>query len=403
MKKLSNDPYTVISMPAETLHNQPASCLGIRDVLCRHLIPTLCLFFFVFYLMLPQGAGAEPGSPGPRGFQGKKLIVGTKEAPPFSFKDPAGKWKGISIELWDTLAQELNLSYEFKEYDLKGLLTAIEDRSIDAAVAALTITAEREKRFDFTHPFHTSGLGIAVIQTRKNSWQAVFNRFFSLDFLKIVLTLALLLLAVGLLVWFFERRKNQDQFGGGTLAGIGSGFWWSAVTMTTVGYGDKSPQTIGGRLVGLIWMFMAIIIISSFTAAITSTLTVNQIRSPVRGPEDLHRVSVGSMDHSTSATYLDAHHISFQDYPSVEKALQGLVAGEVDAVVYDKPMLRYLAARDLQSKVHVLAAIFGKQQYGIGLPTASALRERLNQKIPEIIGEEKWQDVLFHYLGEPDL
>ncbi len=107
---------------------------------------------------------------------------------------------------------------------------------------------------DFTHPFHTSGLGIAVLQGKKSSWLAVFNRFFSLEFLRVVLALALLLLFVGLLVWFFEKKKNQEQFGGSALAGVGSGFWWSAVTMTTVRYGDKAPKTFGGRIIGLVWI-----------------------------------------------------------------------------------------------------------------------------------------------------
>ncbi len=150
----------------------------------------------------------------------QKIIIGTKQAPPFAFKNEAGQWDGISIQLWKIIVEDMKLDYVFKEYDLKGLLNAVENNSVDAGVAALTITAEREKFFDFTHPFHTSGLGIAVLQVKKNSWLAVFNRFFSLEFLRIVLALALLLMSVGMLVWFFERKRNQEQFGGTTLAGL---------------------------------------------------------------------------------------------------------------------------------------------------------------------------------------
>ncbi len=347
------------------------------------------LFFLIFSCLLPftkataEMQANEPGSP-----LAGKLLIGTKEAPPFSFKNSAGNWQGLSIELWQIIADELQLDYSFQEYNLPGLLKALEEKSVDAAVAALTTTAEREKLFDFTHPFHTSGLGIAVLSEKKSSWLAVFNRFFSFAFLKIVTVLTVLLLVVGLLVWFFERRKNQEQFGGSTLQGVGSGFWWSAEVLLVVVlffYFDD--------------LFTAIIIISSFTAAITSTLTLSKIQSIVRSPEDLQRVRVGSVKLSTSATYLDKNHISFRHYASPLDAMQGMTSGEIDAVVYDAPMLRYLVNDVMRDKVVVLNLLFDKQQYGIGLPAGSPLREPINRIIPATANQQKWQDILFRYLG----
>lgn len=328
-----------------------------------------------------------------------KLIVGTEQIPPFSFKDVNGHWKGISIELWETLAEELKLEYVYKEYDLKGLLSALENQTIDAATAALTITTEREKRFDFTHSYHSTGLGIAVSKDLEVTWLSIFKRFFNFDFLRIVMGLFFLALIAGSLVWFFERNTNKKQFGGRGLSGMGSGFWWSLVTMTTVGYGDKAPQTIGGRIVGIVWMFMALIIISTFTAVITSKLTVTQIRPHIRGPEDLHWVKVGSVKYSTSTSYLTANYISFKDYTTVKDALKGLRDGDVDAIVYDMPILKYLATNEMQGKIQVLGSIFSKQQYGIGLPSKSPFREMINQRVPAIIANKKWQGVLSHYLG----
>ena len=45
----------------------------------------------------------------------KTLIVGTKIAPPFAMKADDGSWEGISIELWDEIAKELDLDYEWQE------------------------------------------------------------------------------------------------------------------------------------------------------------------------------------------------------------------------------------------------------------------------------------------------
>ncbi len=329
----------------------------------------------------------------------RTLVVGTKVAPPFSLKNDQGVWSGISIELWRAIAGETGYSYEFEERDLAGLLQGLQDGSLDAVAAALTITGPREEKMDFSHPFHTSGLGIAVAADDKGTWLQVLGRFLSPEFLKGVGSLGLVLLLFGFLVWLFERRKNPDQFGGGLVKGICSGFWWSAVTMTTVGYGDKAPASLGGRLVGMIWMFAAIIIISGFTAAITSSLTVTRLESRIRGPEDLARVRVVSVPSSTSAAYLERQHLAFRAVADVATAMAELEAGRADAVVYDLPILRYLAIQS-GGAVKVLPKVFERQDYGIGLPAGSALREPINRILLEKINSPWWNDVLFRYLGQ---
>jgi len=331
--------------------------------------------------------------------KGRRLIVGTKQAPPFSIKSEDGTWKGISIELWEEIASELDLAYELREHDLKRLLDDVEKGNLDVAVAALTITADREQRIDFTHPFHTSGLGIAVIPKGGRNWIRVMERFLSIRFLKIIAGLGLVLLAFGMLVWFFERKRNPEQFGGKTASGIGNAFWWSAVTMTTVGYGDKAPKTMGGRVISIIWMFTGIIVISSFTAAITSALTVSQLESGIKGPEDLPKVKVGTVSDSTSEAYLQEHGIQYKEYPTPGEGLNAVVTSEIEALVYDAPILRYFVNREFQGKVSVLVRTFERQDYGIALPPNSRLREPINKVLLDKISAPEWDDTLIRYLG----
>ncbi len=237
------------------------------------------------------------------------LVVGTKEVAPFAMKRPDGSWGGVSIELWKATAEDLGLKYKFHETDLEGLLDGLEDGSLDAAVAALTVTPERERQIDFTHPFFTSGVGIAVAPKARSGWLGVLSGLFTRDFVKILISLLGLLLAIGLLVWAFERRRNPDQFGGRGAKGVWSGLWWSAVTMTTVGYGDKAPVTLPGRLLAILWMFSSLVMVSFFTATVTTMLTVSHLTSTVRGPNDLPSARVATVDESTSAEYLKAHRI----------------------------------------------------------------------------------------------
>ena len=330
----------------------------------------------------------------------RNLIVGTKEVPPFAMKNQKGNWTGISIDLWDKIATELDIQFTFKEMDLRGLLDGVANGSLDVAVAALTVTKEREQRFDFSHPYHVTGLGIAVALKNKSPWLPVFKRFFSARFLGIMVSLIFLLLAMSSLIWWFEHKRNPEQFGSSLSEGIGSGFWWSVVTMTTVGYGDKRPITFGGRVVAIIWMFVAIFIISSLTAAITSTLTVSKLESPVQGPNDLPGVIIGTVANSTSEEYLRDRRLSFSSFETATEGLGSLNEGRIGAFVYDEPILRYLVNEDFKGGLAVLDSTFERQYYGIALAQSSPLRESINYVLLETIEATAWQDALYKYLGQ---
>jgi len=365
------------------------------------LLPcALAVIFTLFGLAGSSTAQTATQTPETLEVPDHTLILGTKEAAPFSMKGEDGQWQGISIDLFERIAAEHGWRYEYRELPLADLLQGVEDGTLDAAVAALTITPEREAVMDFSHPFKSSGLGIAVTKDAKAGLRYIVRGLFSSGFWKVLCTLTLILLVAGTLVWLFERRRNPEEFGDGLLRGLGHAFWWSAVTMTTVGYGDKSPRSLGGRIVALVWMFTSVIIISGFTAAIASSLTVGSMGSMVEGPEDLPRVRVTTLGGTTSADYLRNEQIRFQTAPTVEEAVALLAAGDTDAVVYDAPILQYLCQSKTPGRLTVLAKTFQRQDYGIALPPGSPLREPLNQAILEQLRSPWWQDVLYRYLGE---
>jgi polar amino acid transport system substrate-binding protein len=328
------------------------------------------------------------------------LNVGIKEAPPFAMKLADGSWGGISVDLWQSVAEDLGLDYTYRERDLAGLFDGLVSGDLDVSIGALTVTAAREERIDFTHPFHSSGLGIAVAKARSNLVAALVRRVFSREALAAFGGLAAFLFLGAFFLWLFERRKNGADFGGRAIDGLGNAFWWSAVTMTTVGYGDKVPRTRGGRVVGMIWMFTGVITISAFTASIASVLTLSQLEGAVRGPSDLPSVRVATIDASTSAQYLEDKHVPYRGYRNPRGALDTVAAGDSDAVVYDAPILRYLVKTHYTDRLRVLPSTFDRQSYAFALRPGSKLRERVNRAILERIAEPAWQDTLYRYLGQ---
>jgi ABC-type amino acid transport substrate-binding protein len=332
--------------------------------------------------------------------QGKDLRVGTKPTEPFVVPTDTGGWRGISMELWERIAAEQGWTFTVRALGAEDLLAQASEGSLDVVVAAFTVTPERERSLDFSHAFYSTGLGVAV-RNQGNSWVQAMRRLVSPRFLGVVASLVLLLFAVGTLVWVLERRRNAAQFGGRPLQGIGSGFWWSAVTMTTVGYGDKAPVTFGGRLVGLVWMFAGIIVISSITAAITSALTVSQLESRLSGPQDLAHVRVGTIQDTAAEVLLQDRGISRRGFPSMSAGLQALRDDQLDAFVYDEPILRYWAMRDYPGEIEVLPWVFERQDYALVLPPRSPLSEAINRSLLEILRGPDWQEVLRRYIGAP--
>jgi len=330
---------------------------------------------------------------------GASLTVGTKAAPPFVVQGDDGQFSGISIGLWKAVAERIGVEYQFRDSTLPGLFSGLQDGSLDVSVAALTVTAAREQKIDFTYPFYSTGLAIAVPNGGSRVWSTI-ERFFSWPFFMALGALAVVLLAVGVIVWLFERRVNAEEFGGGPAKGLASGFWWAAVTMTTVGYGDKSPKTLGGRLVGLVWMFAGIIIISSFTAAIATSLTVDRLSSGIRGVEDLAKSRVATINGSASADALSERGIAFVGVDELDTALDDLAAKRVDAVVYDAPLLRYEVLNGYADALQVISGVFDRQDYAFALPQGSDLREPINRAILEYLADDDWQDTLTRYLGD---
>lgn len=99
----------------------------------------------------------------------------------------------------------MGLKYEYEERLFKDLLEGVTDGSLDAVVTALTLTTEREKIFDFTHSYYNTGLGIAVEAKKGSLWNAVFKRFLSTEFLRIIGALISGLIIVGTIIWLVER------------------------------------------------------------------------------------------------------------------------------------------------------------------------------------------------------
>lgn len=327
-----------------------------------------------------------------------ELRVGVRNVPPFAMQTDDGQSTGVTVELWQRIAGMQGWKTRWVELDsAKDQVNALDEDRVDIAVGALSMTAERESRIDFSHAFFSTGLAIAT-PVRDTGWLSLLGQLLSPAFLGAVGILVLLLLGVGVLIWLIERRRNPDHFGGSAAQGIGNGFWWSAVTMTTVGYGDKAPSTAPGRLLATVWMFFSVITISGFTASIASSVTLNQTRTAISGVQDLDRARTLAVEGSTGEIALSERLIRSRSVPSPEQGLEAITERDADALVYDEAVLRFLL-RDSEDDIRLIDFPGGQQEYGLGLQEGFAHREALNRSLLEVVRGEQWQQTLRRYLG----
>jgi polar amino acid transport system substrate-binding protein len=332
----------------------------------------------------------------------QKLVVGLTLNPPFVIHEPDGSWTGISVELWQEVAKEIGLSYEYRETDFKGQFEGLANGWLDAAVGPLTITAEREEVCDFTHAYFVSSLGAAFLKSgTAGNENLIFNpTFFRFIWSvgKVVLALLAALAAVTTLIWLCERRANPTQFSGHghPARGLGASLWWAAVTMASVGYGDLVPRTLLGRTIAVLWMFVSLVLVSAFTATMASTLTAERLSGiRIRGIEDLRHLKVGAAEHTSGAYFLEANHIPFTKIPFGELA-DSVKRQKVQAAVSDEPLLRY-AARN-QPQIIVLSLHLDTELYGFALREGSQLREPINRVLLQKIHQPAWTDLIAKYI-----
>ena len=327
------------------------------------------------------------------------LKVGYAQAAPFIIPTKDGL-EGISIFLWEEIAKDLEQPFEYVQLPFSELLEAVEQGSVDLSINPLTITSDRGKKIAFTHSFYASNSTVATREAR--ALQRLFNTLssiFNLNFLSAFLALFTIIFFFGWLLWHFESKVNKEQFRTG-YKGLWDGIWWSVVTMTTVGYGDKTPKSRGGKVVALLWMFSGLLFISGFTASIASSLTVNRLAANSSQITDFKNRPIGCIKNSSTANYLKRHFFkNVTLYDDVMSGLDATHAHQIDAFLYDEPILKYRIQET--PKLHHLVILplkFDLQFYAFGLPRdRMKLQQQISQKVLEHIEHHDWTIILAEY------
>ena len=346
------------------------------------------IFFLLLFIFLYQPLKAQ-------GYK-DTLKIGYTTAPPF-IVEKNGNLTGINIWLWERVAKDLNLNYELVPMGFSEMLDSLYTGGIDLSINPLTITGTRSKKMEFTHSYYAANSTIVTAEASSyEKFIRFLKAFLNMNFIKGLMILMMIIFLFGLAGWYFERSKNPEHFRRGR-DGIWDGIWWSAVTLTTVGYGDKAPKTRAGKLAALALMFGGLLFISGLTASIASSLTVYQLSNDPDSFNEFKDRKVGSVKETGTLQYLRSRFFNdITEYDGVADGLNAVKDGEIQAFMYDEPILKYRISEDTSLQdLNLLPVKFDLQFYAFGLPKEqNALEQIISQRILEIIETEEWQIVL---------
>ncbi|KAG5252065.1 glutamate receptor [Salix suchowensis] len=267
------------------------------------------------------------------------------------------------------------------------IVQAVAEDRYDAAVGDVTIVTNRTKIVDFTQPFMESGLVVVapVKEVKSSPW--AFLRPFTFQ---MWLVTGAFFLFVGAVVWILEHRIN-NEFRGPPWKQITTIFWFSFSTMF-FSHRENTVSTLG-RLVLIIWLFVVLIINSSYTASLTSILTVQELTSRIEGIDSLASSNepIGIQDGSFARNYLiEELHIAEsrlvilktqQEYSS--SLHLGPNRGGVAAIVDELPYIElFLSASTCAFKI--VGQEFTKSGWGFAFQRDSPLAVDLSTAILQL-------------------
>eukprot|EP01018_Ginkgo_biloba_P007457 Gb_18838 [translate_table: standard] len=159
-------------------------------------------------------------------------------------------------------------------------------KQFDAVVGDISITTNRSIAVDFTQPFVETGLVVVVPlkeDSSSNGW--AFVRPFSIY---MWITTGGFFIFVGFVVCLLEQRKNP-HFQGERRKQFGSILWFSFSTLFN---NQNDTHTPMGRVVVIVWLFVVLILTSSYTASLSSILTVQRLSPTIQGIHSLQTSTV---------------------------------------------------------------------------------------------------------------
>ena len=322
------------------------------------------------------------------------LRVAVYEVPPYGYVDTDGLISGVSVDLWRRVAEQMEWSFKLIPVsDIDSILSGLEQGRFDAAIGAITITAERAARVDFSYPAHRSGVAIAVRKETGPLFALMSYGTALSELSPLIIIILTMLVLIGVAMWFIERRAHSaGQAPESSVVTLRDGLYWAVVTMTTVGYGDKTPKTTGGRIIAIVWMLGSVALVSLLSTSLVSRLTAERVETrDIAASIDLRGKKLAAVARSSGAEYLDELHLPYLKYKDLPEALDSLAKGQSNAVVNSVGALQYFVSKRYARVLEIPQGLLAPAYMAVALPEHSPLKKSIDRALIKITNSSEWR------------
>uniref|UniRef100_A0A8D0FKT5 Glutamate receptor n=1 Tax=Strix occidentalis caurina TaxID=311401 RepID=A0A8D0FKT5_STROC len=332
------------------------------------------------------------------------------------------RFEGYCLDLLKELSNILGFIYEVKlvsdgkygaqndKGEWNGMVRELIDHKADLAVAPLTITYVREKVIDFSKPFMT--LGISILYRKPNGTNPGVFSFLnplSPDIWMYVLLACLGVSCVLFVIarftpyeWYNPHPCNPDSDVVENNFTLLNSFWFGVGALMQQG-SELMPKALSTRIVGGIWWFFTLIIISSYTANLAAFLTVERMESPIDSADDLAkqtRIEYGAVRDGSTMTFFKKSKISTYEkmwafmnnrqqtalVKNNDEGIQRVLTTDY-ALLMESTSIEYVTQRNCN--LTQIGGLIDSKGYGVGTPIGSPYRDKITIAILQLQEEGK--------------
>lgn len=331
--------------------------------------------------------------------------VAAAECPPFIFFNDDGSTTGLTMFLWEKVANSLNIKYELTQVSWSEHIDEVMSNQFDIGLSCTTITALRLERANFTHSYFETY--VSIVTKKADYFEQIGSLFKSSKFTNVVILFFSLSISISMIFYFLEHRVNDKIYAMdnvGLFQRIIEAFILGLLFITKGPFNYFEFKTLTGRVLAVFMSIFSTLFLASVTALLASFFTLGFQSNKINSVEALKDIRIGVQEGTTHELYARNKNISHISYKHVPEKFHAIDIGVIDAMINDDAVNRYQLSKALKSNkfndLVILPFQFFRQNFGFVVSKEFDRLEAINLELLRLRSTQGWEDEKQKYYGD---